>query len=635
MAVLPTRELSIEFDAGVWTDVWADVVDVSTRRGRNRELGAYETGQLVVTLRNDSRQYDPDNAAGTYYGKLRPNRRVRFRAVWDSDTHPVFVGYIDRIEQVYGGPNDATCVITVSDRFKILNRVELPRSVYTAVVAASEPLIWYRFDETDGSTIAMNSGTLGHDYDGLIRTDFPEVLEAAGPRFGEQSLVVRDGGTSYGTDEDHIIEITVPDFSVGNEPFAVEAWVRLQATPLAGGFTTLFFQQGIGTSGTGVGLAITDDARPRMVVYNDAGTAYAVRSSSALTIGEKYHVVGRHDSDGSLHVFVDGVDVSVADLGVGGTTSGTFTRGGVPVYLPRWWGNEIVIDELAFYRTLSGEALTDADIALHNSAGRTPWTGDSPGLRLSRILALAGVPILEYDLDTGAPTLQAASLGGSALAYAQKIEETTLGAFFVAKDGTLVFIGRDELVTGDYLVSQATIADHMTGPIPALPYRSSSADVDEADLITRATVSREGSAATTYADQAAIDEFQAVDATYEGLLHDDDAYSQSYAEWIVNTHKDPRSRLGTVVLDLPHTPDDMYPGILALELADQVTYVRQPQNVGDPIIEEMRVEAIAHETGGHYWRTSLQLSSFHPGEGGYPVWVWGETNWGEHVWGMG
>ena len=86
-----SRILEIEFDAGVWTDVTDDAVQIATRRGRNKESGSFETGTMVFTLRNDDRTYDPDNADGDWYGKLRPNRRARFRAYRTLEL-PVFQG---------------------------------------------------------------------------------------------------------------------------------------------------------------------------------------------------------------------------------------------------------------------------------------------------------------------------------------------------------------------------------------------------------------------------------------------------------------------------------------------------------------------------------------------------------------
>lgn len=622
MAVLPTRLLEIEFDAGVWTDVFADVVDVASDRGRNRELGAYETGTLRVTLRNDARTYDPDYAAGPYYGKLRPNRRVRFRATYDAVTYPVFLGYIDRIEQVYGGPNDAAAVIDVSDRFKILNRIELPDSVYGVELAADTPTWWFRLGEPSGSdTVRDVAGTA--------------TLEAFGaPELGAASVVVRDPDTALGqADATTGFSALGSWITAGATPITLEAWIQTTTTA-----EQTIVSVGDGGEGMRARLYVTATGKAGWSVGKTvAGNTSAGNAGGSVTVndGAPHHLVGVYTAGGApnLQLYVDGGAAQNGDLVPSAFGSGSqelcIGNAGVGWILPEAHASGLIgtVDEVALYMG----NLTSGQAAAHNTAGRTPWDGDLPGERLERILALAGVDAADYTLDAGTTTLQSTDLGGDALSYAQKVEQTDLGAFFVARDGELRFLARGSLITGDYLTTKATLVDHTGGGIP---YRSSSADVDEAALITRATVSRAGSIAVTYADAVAVAEFQAVDATYEGLLHDDDAYSLSYAQWIVSTHKDPRSRLGRVELALTRDPDTMYPGILDLELGDRVAYVRQPQNVGTAITLDMRVDAISHETGGAYWTTRLQLSPFNPGEGGLPVGVWDETDWDQSVWGI-
>lgn len=628
MAVLPTRKVEIEFDAGVWTDISADVIAISTRRGRNKESGVFETGHMTFTARNDTRKYDPDNTAGTYYGKLRPNRRVRFTATYSAVNYPVFQGYIDRIGQVYGGPNDATAEFQVSDFFKILNRVELPDSAYAAEVADDDPKLWYRLDEPLGSTSIVNSGTLGADYDAPIGQ---EDFYTGTVQFGEPGLVVREPGAAVRAQGINSAVAPIPGgFKLDHtQAWAVEFWAKAAVF----GELMLFQAGAFGSPPTSVNtLWQAANSKIGLVMYNDAGTGYAVESAAAQVAGQTYHFVFRHDADHTLHILVNGVDVTTNAGGPSTTFSGTITPTG-PLKLPYMTGTfsaDTTIDNIAVY-TGGSVALSTARALDHYHAGVTPWDGDDPGTRLVRIFELVGSPGT-YDIDSGEPTLQSTSLGGTVLAYAQKVEETSLGRLFVAADGTTTYIGRETALTGTYLTSQATLVDDDSGA--GTPYRFASADVDEARLVTRATVSREGSLAITYEDAAAIDEFLIIDETHDGLLHDDDNYSLFYAQWIVNTHNTPSSRVGAVTLELPKDPTTMYAAILNLEIADRVTYKRKPQNSGATIDIPMRVEAVAHQTGGHYWRTTLQLSPFNLSAGGFPVFVWDVTKWNQHVWGV-
>jgi len=91
--VLGISRLGVETRIGpasvdVWTDVSADVRDIVVRRGRSRELEAFQPGSCSITLRNEARAYDPLNLAGPHVSggatQVKPGRRIRIIA-----THPV------------------------------------------------------------------------------------------------------------------------------------------------------------------------------------------------------------------------------------------------------------------------------------------------------------------------------------------------------------------------------------------------------------------------------------------------------------------------------------------------------------------------------------------------------------------
>lgn len=615
MAVTPTRILEIEFDAGVWTNVTADFVELSTRRGRNRELGAFETGTLQFTLRNAGRKYDPDNAAGPYYGKLRPNRRVRLRATYNAVTYPVFVGYIDRISQVSGGPNHADATFEVSDFFKLLNRADLPSSVYVAEIETDSPTWWWRLGEPSGTTTVVDS----------VGGRTADVVGNA--TFGEPGLVVRDpdSAMTVGLPIGGILR-TDDVVLTGTAPWTIEFWIR--PTTLSTADVTVALDI-VGTDGNsavrmGIDNTHTGTDGPWVAIIDRTGAPWEKFVASATAVDTDHHVAATYDGT-NVRLYHNG-----AAVGTALAFSGTFTTRHLAFGGPAFGSGEPVVgtlDELAIY----GTALSAGRIAAHNAAGRTPWNGDTPGARLGRIFDLAAVPALDRNIDAGTTALQATDLGGDALGYAQKVEETELGWLFVARDGKLRFIGRQAGFTGAYLTSLGTLVDDDSGA--GLPYRSGDSDVDESIIVTRSTASREGSVAVTVYDAAAKAEFGWLDATHDGLLHADDTYSRSYAEWILNTHKAPASRVGTVSLELTKDPAALYPAILALEIGDRVVYKRKPQNTGAVTTIDMRVEAISHETGGHYWRTQLQLSPFNL-VAGLPMFIWDTTRWDQHVWGI-
>jgi hypothetical protein len=111
-------------DTPVWVDISTSVrhaEGVTIRRGRSSELDAFQTGTASFTLDNRTRLFDPTNAAGTYYGNLKPLRRFRILATYNSVTYPLFVGFCQGWPQEYDVSNrEAVCPIQLVDGFGLL-----------------------------------------------------------------------------------------------------------------------------------------------------------------------------------------------------------------------------------------------------------------------------------------------------------------------------------------------------------------------------------------------------------------------------------------------------------------------------------------------------------------------------------
>lgn len=615
--------LAIEFDPDVWTDVSADVVNLATRRGRNRESGAFEPGTISVTLRNDDRRYDPDHVTGPWYGKLRPSRRVRLTATWLFE-YPVILASIDRITQAWGGPNDATAVFDCTDAFKDLNRVELPTSVYVAEKQALTPDLWWPLDEPSGSTTVADIGT----------SKVPGTV-IAGTTLGAAGLVVRDPGSAMGvvgtltTGQGFVVEKNSnPGASIsGTGPFTVEGWFQAAAQTDDG---TIYFQW---TAGPGIYLWIKVRGAGAFVglLQFNIGLVNAVQSSIRVDDGAVHHFAATRAADGTMALWIDGLDRTAAAV----VDANDVPAGDIYVGNASYQGGLTgTIQHLGVWRSYRMPLAVAETL---NNAGRTPWRGQSSGTRLLKILTLAGVAPTDQNVQAGSTTLQSTDLGGSALAYAQKVEETENGWLFVDRYGRVTFVSRQNGLTGNYLIPRNQFADADSGavsPPNVVPYRTASADVDEATLVTRATVSRAGSVAVTVGDTAAQAEFGIIDETHDGLLHDSDAFSKQYAEWVLNTHRSPSSRVGAIEVTPEADPAGLWPFVLGLELADPVTFKRKPQNTGAVITKSMRVESISHFVSGAGWVVAYQLSPFNLAGEGLPVFTWDVTRWDQHVWGF-
>jgi hypothetical protein len=120
----------------VLADQPSDLVDISnmvmacsTRRGRNRILTNFEAGSATVTLNDPNSYFNPQNAAGPYYGKLIPLRKIRIYAETTVNSQVVqvnlFSGYITSYDTGFntGVYDTSTVVLQCVDGFRLLNNV--------------------------------------------------------------------------------------------------------------------------------------------------------------------------------------------------------------------------------------------------------------------------------------------------------------------------------------------------------------------------------------------------------------------------------------------------------------------------------------------------------------------------------
>lgn len=119
-----TTGLGYDESAGVANEITANVVSVSTRRGRNRLLNAYEAGQAVITLRDDNGDFNPANTSSPYY-PLQPMNKIRI-ALFNSTTG-IFTGYITsfKVEFARGVDDYNKVVITCADLIRVLNQTQI------------------------------------------------------------------------------------------------------------------------------------------------------------------------------------------------------------------------------------------------------------------------------------------------------------------------------------------------------------------------------------------------------------------------------------------------------------------------------------------------------------------------------
>ena len=113
------QSAGIDYNGGSAVDISSYVVSVSTRRGRNRLLNAYEAGQATIVIRDDDGYFNPANTSSPYY-PLLPMNKIRI-ALFNSTTG-IFTGYISnfKVEFARGVDDYNRVVITCHDLMRVL-----------------------------------------------------------------------------------------------------------------------------------------------------------------------------------------------------------------------------------------------------------------------------------------------------------------------------------------------------------------------------------------------------------------------------------------------------------------------------------------------------------------------------------
>lgn len=155
------------------TTVSSSVRQVSIRRGRSRELDQFTSGSCQVELYNRSREYDPLNTAGPYYGNIRP----RLRVVVTSEGISLFDGFIEDWQFAYDITGQSIATIICVDGLALLSQTAItgytnvndtPGLRLTAILARSEVNYTGTKDFDPGltimqaDTVAENTNTLNY-----------------------------------------------------------------------------------------------------------------------------------------------------------------------------------------------------------------------------------------------------------------------------------------------------------------------------------------------------------------------------------------------------------------------------------------------------------------------------------------
>lgn len=153
-------------------DVTSDVMSLSVRRGRSRQLEEFQAGAAAIVLDNSQRKFDP--AAGTAITPYGASMRPRKQVVVESNGQRVFTGVVDDWDLDYSLDGDHKTTVDAVDGF-----VELAGQVLDSFTASSQ-LSGARVDAILNRPEVSWTG--GRDVDSGLATLQADVVSADGPQ---------------------------------------------------------------------------------------------------------------------------------------------------------------------------------------------------------------------------------------------------------------------------------------------------------------------------------------------------------------------------------------------------------------------------------------------------------------------
>jgi hypothetical protein len=359
-----------------WTDITEHVREVSTSRGRSSELDAYPAGSCQVLLDNRTRLFDPENTAGTYYGKLTPLRPIRIRVTPSGGTiRSIFFGFIEQWPQSYSWPNESTVAVTASDAFKVLNEFRLP-SYWKTTIFAAAPTAWYPLADFNGSFYAFEVAK-------WTATSAQWMSSTAGVNSfctpGE-ALLADDPATSSSFDGNKILQIIDPLGTDGGlTVFSVEMWIQTTETT-TGNYS--IWNHGTFVNGANIGMVVADGNATIVGQFGgrSGGSALINTQNIQITVndGKPHHVALMYSNlfpsgDKTWDIWVDGVKTGIYDSFVADLDNQySFMTLGYPISKSTVAANNFTeyfrgsIQHLVIYKEV---AITDADVLAHYQIG--------------------------------------------------------------------------------------------------------------------------------------------------------------------------------------------------------------------------------------------------------------------------
>ena len=227
VTTMPTLGVFIAFDGSPydvepeWTEVTPYVTNVNIDRGRSDDFSPF-VSTAYVTFQNNTRQFDPFNTAGTYYGKLLPRKQIKLVAMNNGVLYPVFRGFVEGFPVQFTEAGYASTVsVQCFDLLALLASSQMPNVLYEftynyilrfnplsgfldgSPTVTKIPVHYYRGDDQTPSTTITDQGTQASPLLGSVPWSFGTQLAPLGSKnsinIGQSNSFTCPTGTGVAT----------------------------------------------------------------------------------------------------------------------------------------------------------------------------------------------------------------------------------------------------------------------------------------------------------------------------------------------------------------------------------------------------------------------------------------------------
>jgi hypothetical protein len=507
-----------------WVDVTRFVRSVSTRTGRQNQLGRYEAGTATVELDNRDRRFDP-----VYAG-----------AIGNYITNPDFT--VDTA----GWARESTQL-----SFSVENgSPPAGSSQHAALRAAASPPGGYM----RALTTVLAAGDINGRYVAAVN-----VRAAAGSAVGKTfTLRVWDGvdGSRFTTVTLTTAYqlVTLPVTLSNTNPVSV--YVGIEGTAVTN--DKIYFGRvsfGPGTTFAGYIDGNTDNCRwegtPHASRTYQGGPYYGqLKVARRLRVRSSWKLMRYPEFDGFAE------------------------------RLPQRWpvvsaaGKGDAVTQLEASDWLKVLSLYEFDAAYSRPAETT-------GQRAEGVLEAAGVPFADRQLDIGASALVPVAAGGlegqQGLSHLQDVADAEGGGgLYATPAGKVRFEGRGWRALVVNRLVKATFGD-----APGeLPYKSLTPEYGDDDLYNDVRVTASTGAAQTATDSSSVgDYFRRVLSKSLSIMASP-TEALSVAQSLLNVHKDPDLLTPIIEVQAAGDADAAWPVVLPLAISDRVQLLRRPPGGG-------------------------------------------------------